>query len=334
MSITLFQICQLWKQQDARIGRGAHSASRASLFPPAAFSRNSAPTKGSSCVQIQTKTKCQRSARGSYGHHVWWQAYQESNLQKNYRLQHCSSELCRGKADHTAILCAFLSASSFLDRSHFDFENRSWPWFPDWTTVHSNFSNSFDASGVVRKKLRNQRVPCSFCRIGFGSGIRGTIVPSLLIHCMRHWWVGRTKNQTRFCGSSEPSPLHVKNHYCWFSCVLKTRKNSTERVVFFAFFDLRCLFSFQAMPPQSMPETPVNCVTTKFIRTSTNKIKCPIFCVCVSTPATLPDRCWESAGFIVNNCGWCTRHATSSSWWLPEGVGSHAVQFKNDVYIL
>ncbi len=45
----------------------------------------------------------------------------------------------------------------------------------------------------------------------------------------------------------------------------------------------KCLSKyFQAMPPQSMSATPINCVTTKFIRTSTNKIKCPIFCVCVS----------------------------------------------------
>lgn len=32
-------------------------------------------------------------------------------------------------------------------------------------------------------------------------------------------------------------------------------------------------------PPQSMPDNPINAVTTKFVRTSTNKMRCPIFCV-------------------------------------------------------
>ncbi|KAG1650080.1 pre-mRNA 3' end processing protein WDR33 [Nymphon striatum] len=37
------------------------------------------------------------------------------------------------------------------------------------------------------------------------------------------------------------------------------------------------------MPPQSMLNNPTNAVTTKFVRTSTNKMRCPIFC-CVWTP--------------------------------------------------
>ncbi|KAG8182502.1 hypothetical protein JTE90_020417 [Oedothorax gibbosus] len=32
-------------------------------------------------------------------------------------------------------------------------------------------------------------------------------------------------------------------------------------------------------PPLSMPDNPINAVTTKFVRTSTNKMRCPIFCV-------------------------------------------------------
>ncbi|XP_054711536.1 pre-mRNA 3' end processing protein WDR33-like [Uloborus diversus] len=32
-------------------------------------------------------------------------------------------------------------------------------------------------------------------------------------------------------------------------------------------------------PPLSMPDNPINSVTTKFVRTSTNKMRCPIFCV-------------------------------------------------------
>ena len=36
------------------------------------------------------------------------------------------------------------------------------------------------------------------------------------------------------------------------------------------------------VPPPELLDTPMNCVTSRFIRTSTNKIKCPIFCVLVS----------------------------------------------------
>ncbi|XP_017494913.1 PREDICTED: pre-mRNA 3' end processing protein WDR33-like, partial [Rhagoletis zephyria] len=35
----------------------------------------------------------------------------------------------------------------------------------------------------------------------------------------------------------------------------------------------------QMVPPMYMQENPTNCITTKFVRTSTNKMRCPIFCV-------------------------------------------------------
>lgn len=35
----------------------------------------------------------------------------------------------------------------------------------------------------------------------------------------------------------------------------------------------------EMMPPMSMVDNPINAVTTKFVRTSTNKMRCPIFCV-------------------------------------------------------
>ena len=35
----------------------------------------------------------------------------------------------------------------------------------------------------------------------------------------------------------------------------------------------------QLLPPLSIQDNPVNCVTTKFVRTSTNKYRCPLFCV-------------------------------------------------------
>ena len=50
--------------------------------------------------------------------------------------------------------------------------------------------------------------------------------------------------------------------------------------------NLKCKFHwyylFQLTPPMSMITNPTNCVTTKFIRTSTNKFRCPIFCLAVS----------------------------------------------------
>ncbi|KAF7283484.1 WD repeat domain 33 [Rhynchophorus ferrugineus] len=33
------------------------------------------------------------------------------------------------------------------------------------------------------------------------------------------------------------------------------------------------------MPPPSYPDNPINCVTTRFVKTATNKIRCPIFCI-------------------------------------------------------
>lgn len=42
------------------------------------------------------------------------------------------------------------------------------------------------------------------------------------------------------------------------------------------------LFLFQLVPPIGMLNNPMNAVTTKFVRTSTNKVKCPVFVVRVS----------------------------------------------------
>ncbi|KAJ8913542.1 hypothetical protein NQ315_017093 [Exocentrus adspersus] len=33
------------------------------------------------------------------------------------------------------------------------------------------------------------------------------------------------------------------------------------------------------MPPPSYPDNPINCVTTRFVKTATNKMRCPIFCM-------------------------------------------------------
>ncbi|XP_048581038.1 pre-mRNA 3' end processing protein WDR33 isoform X2 [Nematostella vectensis] len=42
-------------------------------------------------------------------------------------------------------------------------------------------------------------------------------------------------------------------------------------------------YAAEILPPSCMPDNPINAVTTKFVRTSTNKLRCPIFCV-VWTP--------------------------------------------------
>lgn len=33
------------------------------------------------------------------------------------------------------------------------------------------------------------------------------------------------------------------------------------------------------MPPPSYQDNPINCVTTRFVKTATNKMRCPIFCM-------------------------------------------------------
>ena len=42
------------------------------------------------------------------------------------------------------------------------------------------------------------------------------------------------------------------------------------------------LFPLKVYPPGCLLDNPINAVTTKFVRTSTNKLRCPIFCVAVS----------------------------------------------------
>ena len=46
-----------------------------------------------------------------------------------------------------------------------------------------------------------------------------------------------------------------------------------------------CVF-LQLVPPLGMLNNPMNAVTTKFVRTSTNKVKCPVFVIRVRISAT------------------------------------------------
>ena len=39
--------------------------------------------------------------------------------------------------------------------------------------------------------------------------------------------------------------------------------------------------------PLGLIESPINAVTTKFVRASTNKVRCPIFCTSVSCLVTV-----------------------------------------------
>lgn len=41
------------------------------------------------------------------------------------------------------------------------------------------------------------------------------------------------------------------------------------------------LYQNCAMPPSSTPDKPVDCVLTKFVRAAMNKVKCPIYSICV-----------------------------------------------------
>lgn len=57
-----------------------------------------------------------------------------------------------------------------------------------------------------------------------------------------------------------------------------------------------CSVLLQLVPPLGMLNNPMNAVTTKFVRTSTNKVKCPVFvirvrraCVCVHLSVHLCD---------------------------------------------
>ena len=42
------------------------------------------------------------------------------------------------------------------------------------------------------------------------------------------------------------------------------------------------LYQPLAVPADATPDVPVDCILTKFIRTAMNKVKCPVYSVCVS----------------------------------------------------
>ncbi|CAF4096121.1 unnamed protein product [Rotaria magnacalcarata] len=42
------------------------------------------------------------------------------------------------------------------------------------------------------------------------------------------------------------------------------------------------LYILHLIPPHALLSNPVDCVMTKFIRSASNKVRCPIFCVCLT----------------------------------------------------
>jgi hypothetical protein len=42
------------------------------------------------------------------------------------------------------------------------------------------------------------------------------------------------------------------------------------------------LYQNYVLPPRSTTDVPADCMLTKFVRAAMNKIKCPIYCLCVS----------------------------------------------------
>lgn len=53
----------------------------------------------------------------------------------------------------------------------------------------------------------------------------------------------------------------------------------SEAALYYPFYAI--IFD-QVLPPAALLEMPVNAVTTKFVRASTNKTRCAIFCTSVS----------------------------------------------------
>lgn len=42
------------------------------------------------------------------------------------------------------------------------------------------------------------------------------------------------------------------------------------------------LYQNSVLPPASTSDTPVDCILTRFVRAAMNKVKCPIYSICVS----------------------------------------------------
>ena len=57
----------------------------------------------------------------------------------------------------------------------------------------------------------------------------------------------------------------------------------------------------QLVPPVGMLNNPMNAVTTKFVRTSTNKVKCPVFVIRVSRPVLIQTDYTQRKAFIVEH---------------------------------
>ena len=78
--------------------------------------------------------------------------------------------------------------------------------------------------------------------------------------------------------------------------------------------------------PSEMIYNPINCVTTKFVRQSTNKVRCPIFCVAVCDVMLKNAVCISQQinccrqFYVLVNIFQCTRSAGTVSVWGAKEV--------------
>ncbi|EYC06821.1 hypothetical protein Y032_0073g722 [Ancylostoma ceylanicum] len=76
------------------------------------------------------------------------------------------------------------------------------------------------------------------------------------------------------------------------------------------------LYQNTALPARCTPETPVDCILTKFVRAAMNKVKCPVYSLCVSRENDFRYvlGCYEQAAFILK-----VNALQMYIQWTPEG---------------
>lgn len=65
------------------------------------------------------------------------------------------------------------------------------------------------------------------------------------------------------------------------------------------------LYSNYLLPPAATPDIPVDCVMTKFVRSATNKVKCPVYSIKVGSAAV--------------DLFWVGNNLRTPIQWTPEG---------------